>query len=99
MVWCQCAHGWRYIATLPTLGWEIQCIFTLEAFACILFWQFYLRHNPETSDGPLLNQRNAQYIGRQITLTEPIVNHRGRVRLDDSFWKSKAIPQQALQLK
>jgi membrane protein implicated in regulation of membrane protease activity len=41
----------------------------------------------EDSDMPLLNQRGAQLVGRTATLTEPIANGRGRVKLGDTMWR------------
>jgi inner membrane protein len=39
------------------------------------------------SQEPLLNQISEQLVGRTGTLTEPIVNSRGRVRLGDTQWR------------
>jgi membrane protein implicated in regulation of membrane protease activity len=41
----------------------------------------------DDSDQPLLNRRGVQLIGRTATLTEPISNGRGRVRLGDTLWR------------
>lgn len=38
------------------------------------------------SDDPLLNQRGARLIGKQVTVVVAISNGRGRVRLFDSDW-------------
>jgi len=34
-----------------------------------------------------LNRRGSQYIGREFTLTEPIVNGIGRLNVDDTIWR------------
>lgn len=39
------------------------------------------------SDQPLLNRRGAQLVGRTATLSEPIANGRGRVRIGDTMWR------------
>jgi membrane protein implicated in regulation of membrane protease activity len=39
------------------------------------------------SDMPLLNQRGEQMIGKLATLTEPIKDGRGRVRIGDTMWR------------
>ena len=39
------------------------------------------------SDLPLLNRRSEQLIGRTATLTEPISNGRGRIRIGDTLWR------------
>ncbi len=72
----------------PTLSWEFQfIIFALQALVSILLWNMHLKHRQSDSDLPFLNRRNQQYIGRTATLQEPIVNGRGRIHIDDSFWR------------
>ncbi|HWK64857.1 MAG TPA: NfeD family protein [Rhizobiaceae bacterium] len=39
------------------------------------------------TDQPLLNRRGDQLIGRTATLTEPIVNGRGRIKIGDTVWR------------
>ncbi|TIU25428.1 MAG: NfeD family protein, partial [Mesorhizobium sp.] len=34
-----------------------------------------------------LNRRGAQMVGRTATLSEPIQNGRGRIRLGDTLWR------------
>lgn len=41
------------------------------------------------SDQPLLNQRGQQLVGRTATLTEPITNGFGRIKLGDTLWRVK----------
>ena len=47
----------------------------------------FIRNRPHESEQPLLNRRGHQYVGRQFTLDEPIVNGQGKIRVDDSTWK------------
>ena len=35
----------------------------------------------------MLNRRGEQYVGRRLTLDEPIVNGRGQVKVDNSTWR------------
>ncbi len=45
---------------------------------------------PDTkTDAPTLNIRGAQYIGREVTVEDAIVNGRGRVRVDDGVWSAQ----------
>jgi hypothetical protein len=68
--------------------WEYQVmIFAVLSVVSILFWLFYYQKRPIETDEPLLNKRGHQYIGRVITLKEPIVDGFGKVHIDDSFWK------------
>lgn len=39
-----------------------------------------------TSDQPLLNRRSEQMIGKTATLTEPIREGHGRIKLGDTMW-------------
>jgi len=72
----------------PHISWEYQfIIFAIESIACIVFWHLHLKNNPTISDEPRLNRRSEQYIGRVVTLTDPIVNGRGKIHIDDSFWR------------
>ena len=71
----------------PALGWQQQLlIFSIESIASIFFWHVHLKNNPSKTDNPTLNRRSEQYINRVFTLAEPIVNGRGKIHVDDSFW-------------
>jgi len=52
----------------------------------LILWKRFARVDTET-DQPQLNQRNQQYVGRTIALSEAIQNGVGKVRIDDSLWK------------
>jgi hypothetical protein len=62
-------------------------IFALFSVASIAAWRFYLVKHPTRSDQPRLNRRGEQYIDRTFTLSEPLENGQGRIRVDDSTWK------------
>ncbi|MCW8890080.1 MAG: NfeD family protein, partial [Sedimenticola sp.] len=73
---------------MPDLAWEIQVIvFALFSVASIVIWRLYLAKNPTKSDQPRLNRRGEQYIDRVFTLSEPVVNGQGKIRVDDTTWK------------
>ena len=69
---------------IPTT-WQLV-IFSLVTIGVLYVWWRKLQKRIDTSDQPLLNQRSAQYIGRQTVLVEPLTNGRGTVRIDDSRW-------------
>lgn len=72
----------------PGMDLEYQVIlFSILSVVSIVVFRRFLRHSPIQSDRPLLNQRTAQYVGRVFTLQEPIVNGRGKIRVDDSTWR------------
>ena len=72
----------------PGLDWEFQLlVFALVSVAAIFAWRAFARRNPPESDHPNLNRRGTQYVGRQFTLEEAIVNGTGVLRVDDTRWK------------
>jgi membrane protein implicated in regulation of membrane protease activity len=76
------------IYLMPNLAWEYQVLtFSVLSMVSILVWRKYLRTTPEETDEPALNRRGEQYVGRVFTLTEPIVNNMGKIRVDDTTWK------------
>lgn len=76
------------LAILPSIPWQIQFVlFAVFAVVAIVAWRSYQRKHPAESDQPTLNRRGEQYIGRVLTLDDPIVNGVGKVHVDDSTWK------------
>ncbi|MOA55077.1 Inner membrane protein YbbJ [compost metagenome] len=61
-------------------------LFAALSVAFALLGRKYLGKNREASDEPFLNQREASLVGRTATLQEPVVEGRGRIRLDDTWW-------------
>lgn len=72
----------------PGIGWDYQIfIFASLSVVSIFVWRQYFRKHPVTTDQPALNRRGEQYVGRTFTLSEPIVNGLGKIRVDDTTWK------------
>ena len=68
-------------------AWQLQLvIFAALSVVFALLGRKYFGRNRATSDEPFLNQREASLVGRTATLQEPIVEGRGRIRLDDTWW-------------
>jgi hypothetical protein len=73
---------------VPSLSFELQVLaFAVLSVITIVLSRRYLARHPIESDEPLLNRRAEQYVGRSFTLQEPIVNGRGRLRVDDTLWR------------
>jgi len=88
-LWMAAAAGIVGVLLLPfpDMDWKIQLlVFSVLSVGAIAAWQVYLRRNPTETDDNTLNRRGAQYIGRRVTLNEPLVNGRGRVQIDDTYW-------------
>lgn len=93
LIFFAAAAGVVGLATLlmPDLPWQMQFVsFGLLSVAGIFAWRKYRAAHPGELDGgdqPMLNKRAAQYVGRTVTLFEPIVNGTGKVKVDDTIWR------------
>lgn len=68
--------------------WQVQVlVFLVLALASAYVGKKIVRSHGDDSDQPLLNRRGAQMIGRTATLTEPISEGRGRIKLGDTTWR------------
>jgi hypothetical protein len=75
------------IGLATSLAWEWQLIaFALIAMATVFWVRHTSRVESTKPDVPDLNVRGAQYIGRVLTIEDPIVNGRGKVRVGDTVW-------------
>ena len=68
--------------------WQTQVVvFLILAVAAAHAGNRLMRGRGGDSDMPLLNRRSEQMIGKVATLTEPIKDGRGRVRIGDTMWR------------
>jgi membrane protein implicated in regulation of membrane protease activity len=75
-----------YVA--PGISWQWEgLIFAILSIIIVWGWRAYLRRHPTETELPMLNRRGEQYVGRRLTLDEPIVNGRGQIKVDDSTWR------------
>ena len=76
------------LLVFPDFGWQYQLLtFSGLAVVSIVAFRRYQRSRPMVTDQPSLNRRGEQYIGRTFTLSEPITNNSGIIRVDDSTWR------------
>jgi membrane protein implicated in regulation of membrane protease activity len=82
------ALGTAAIAWLaPDLAWEHQAlIFAALAIAGVAIGRVAFVRIRGRSGEPRLNRRAETYIGRAFTLERPIVDGRGRLKVDDTMW-------------
>lgn len=67
-------------------GWQVQLlVFAVLAVAMAVLGRRLTASSAE-SDQPMLNRRVEGLVGRTATLEEPIVDGKGRIRLDDTTW-------------
>ena len=82
-------------AVLP-IGAAVQVVlFVVLSLASVLASRRFLRRYPVLSADPLLNQRGAQLVGRQVVVTQAIEGGSGRVRCGDSEWLASGPDAQA----
>ena len=68
--------------------WEVQVVvFLALALISAFTGKKIMGGRSDDSDQPLLNRRGDQLIGRTATLTEPIADGRGRVKIGDTMWR------------
>lgn len=76
----------------PDLDWQLQIlIFALLSVLTVYGWHRWQKKQPPKSDAAELNVRANRYLGMRLTLDEPLVNGRGRARVDDSWWQVASI--------
>lgn len=63
--------------------------FALLALATILIARRYWSPQSIKTDAPDLNERGRQYIGRTVTVVEPIERGRGKVQVGDTVWTAE----------
>jgi len=80
------------VLAVPDLGWQYQWIgFGILSVGAIVAWRLYAGRHPTESDEPNLNHRSAQYVGRKLTLTNAIIDGRGRAKVDDTIWMLESV--------
>jgi inner membrane protein len=78
------------LAFATDIAWQWQLIvFALLAVVTVFLVRRYARPDSSLSDLPDLNVRGAQYVGRIVTVEEPIRSGRGKVRVGDTVWQAE----------
>jgi membrane protein implicated in regulation of membrane protease activity len=68
--------------------WQVQVVvFLVLSLVFAYGGSRLMRPRKDDSDQPLLNRRSEQLIGKVATLTEPIRDGHGRVRIGDTIWR------------
>lgn len=76
-----------FLGTSGRFGWEQQVLafVVLSAISVYLGRRWY-GSKSEAGESGLLNRRTRRLIGREAVLTQAIVNGRGRIAIEDSWW-------------
>lgn len=73
---------------VPDLGWGLQLVlFAVLGVVALAIGRPIFRRPPPESDHPTLSRRGEQYVGRHLTLAEPIRDGVGWAKVDDSRWR------------
>jgi len=68
--------------------WQVQVLaFLALSLVSAFVGKKLMGGRDQPTDQPLLNRRGAQMIGRMATLSEPIKDGRGRIKLGDTLWR------------
>jgi len=72
------------------IAWEWQLIaFAIVSCITVFMARRFASPSVTRSDEPDLNVRAAQYVGRVVTVEEPIAGGRGKVRVGDTVWSAQ----------
>lgn len=72
----------------PTLALSAQLlIFSVFSVLSVIFWHKLFRKKQDSIGDAKMNNRAHRYIGRTATLVEAIENGRGKIQIEDSFWR------------
>ncbi|HEX7874246.1 MAG TPA: NfeD family protein [Sphingobium sp.] len=77
------------IAWWSPVGLPVQ-ILIFAVLCLVATWggRRWYRDNPVESSDPLLNDRAARLVGRQVVVIATIIGGEGRVKLDDGTWNA-----------
>jgi membrane protein implicated in regulation of membrane protease activity len=77
------------VDTLYALPWQVELLLfaALSVVSVVVGRKFYAAKATEPEDNPYLNRRQMGYIGRSFTLSQPIVNGRGKLTIEDTVWE------------
>ena len=74
------------VQNLPWQG-ELALFAVLSVVSVVVGRRFYHGAAMEPADNPHLNRRQFGYVGRSFTLSQPIVNGRGKLTIEDTVWQ------------
>lgn len=78
------------VFAVPSMPWTMTVpLWAILSVITAFGWRAYREKNPAPVDpaAATLNQRGSQYIGRNFTLTAPVINGVGQMKVDDTIWK------------
>lgn len=75
------------IAWLAPTPWTVELVlFGVLSIVCFFAYRKLFPQKP-VAEQPSLNRRGDSYVGRTFTLSDPVINGVGTLRVDDSQWR------------
>lgn len=75
------------IAWVAPTPWTVELVlFGVLSIVCFFAYRKLFPQKPVTEQ-PALNRRGDSYVGRSFTLSDPVINGVGTLRVDDSQWR------------
>ena len=75
------------LLSISDLSWQVELIiFGVLSLVLVILGRRYFARSTE-SDEPMLNRRADGLVGREYTLTAPIVGGVGSIRVNDANWR------------
>ena len=76
------------VGLVSALSWQIEiALFAVLAIVFLLVLRPRFTGISQESQHANLNQRMYDYVGRSYVLHEPIVNGRGKIKVEDTVWE------------
>jgi membrane protein implicated in regulation of membrane protease activity len=71
-----------------TVDWKVQLLaWGVLAVVLLVFGRRFYRSKDRDVEDPFLNERASRYTGRVFTLTEPLIENQGSLKIDDTIWR------------
>lgn len=83
------ALGVGAVTFLIDPGWHVELLLfgALALVFIVAGRKFFAQRGDESNDTPGLNARAEAFVGREVTLEEPLSGGTGRVKLGDTLWR------------
>jgi membrane protein implicated in regulation of membrane protease activity len=76
------------VAWFAGLGWQVALIvFVVLAVVLVFAGRRLFARDNEPGEQPFLNDRTQRIVGSFYVLSEPIIDGKGRIRIDDTRWR------------
>ena len=76
------------IAWFGDFGWQVDLIiFVVLALAMVFIGRRMFARDSEPGEQPYLNDRTQRIVGTIYVLGAPIIDGKGRIRIDDTQWR------------